>query len=288
MNCLKMNKLFFYLLLFSSLLGFSQDQNIEGVVVDAKTRKPIPYAAIGIIGENVGTISNEDGLFRLAIPLQFTNDTLTFSEVVHVRQKLPITYLLNSQEIVIALEEAVMELRTVEITPNKEKRSYQKLGVKPTFYWGSCYANFKGGAQIAQLMEASAYPVFLSKARIKIGDNNLEKVKMRVRVLEKKANGLPGSDVFEGVFVNIAYQEGWIEIDLSHANLMFTEDFFVCFEFLNVLWEPTDGYFSIVCSETNTFSRKQLVRNASLGKWEYSLPGQNNIYTIGAEVYRLK
>lgn len=270
------------------MLGFSQDQIIEGVIVDAKTRQPIPYAAIGIVDENVGTVSNEDGLFRLAIPSQFTNDSLTFSEVSHLQKKLSINYLLNSQEITIALEEAVIELRTVEITPDKEKRSYEKLGVKPKFYWGSCYANFKGGAQIAHLMEPGAYPVFLSKARIKIGDNNLEKVKMRVRVLEKKANGLPGSDVFEGVFVNIAYQEGWIEIDLSQANLTFTADFFVCFEFLNVQWEPTDGYFSIVCSETDTFSRKQFVRNASLGKWGSSLPGQNHIYTIGAEVYRLK
>lgn len=285
-----MNKLFFYLLLcvLGAELSYSQNQIIEGLVVDTNTRQPIKYAAIGIVGENVGTVSNEDGLFRLIIPSQFTDDSLTFSEVIHVRKKLPITYLLNSQEIVIALEEAVMELRTVEITPDKEKRSYEKLGVKPMFYWGSCYANFKEGAQIVQLMEASSYPVYLSKARIKIGDNTLEKAKMRVRVLEKTVNGLPGSDVFEGAFINISNQEGWVEIDLSHVNLVFSEDFFVCFEFLNILWKPSEGYFSIVCSEIDTFSKKQLVRQASFGKWQYSLPGQKHIYTIGAEVYRLK
>lgn len=283
-----MKTLFFCLLLFSSKFGFSQDQIVKGIVVDAKTKLPIPYAAIGIVGENIGTVSDEGGLFRLAIPSQFTGDSLTFSEVVHVRKKLPIAYLLNNQEIVVALEEAIMELMPVEITPAKEKRSYEKLGVKPMFYWGSCYANFKGGAQIAQLMEASAYPVFLSKARIKIGDNTLEKAKMRVRVLEKAANGLPGSDVFEGIFIDIGYREGWVEIDLSHENLVFTEDFFVCFEFLNLSWQPTEGYFSIVCSEVDTFFKKQLVRNASLGKWQYALPGQRHVYSIGAEVFRLK
>ena len=100
-----MNELFFCWLLFNNVLGFSQDQIIEGRVVDAKTKQPIPYAAIGIVGENVGTVSNEEGLFRLAIPSQFTYDTLTFSEVVHVRKKLPISYLLKSKAIVIALEE---------------------------------------------------------------------------------------------------------------------------------------------------------------------------------------
>ncbi len=283
-----MKMLFFYLLLFCSEYGFSQDQTIKGKVVDAKTKLPIPYAAIGIVGENVGTVSDEDGLFQLAIPSQFADDSLTFSEVVHERKRLSIAYLLKNQEIVVALEETVMELMTVEITPDKEKRTYEKLGVKPMFYWGSCYANFKGGAQIAQLMEASAYPVFLSKVRIKIGDNTLEKAKIRVRVLEKTADGLPGSDVFEGIFLDIGYQEGWIEIDLSKENLVFTEDFFVCFEFLNLLWKPTEGYFSIVCSEVDTFSKKQFVRNASLGKWQNALPGQRHIYSIAAEVFRVK
>ena len=279
--------LFFYLLLCSSEFGFSQDQMIQGKVVDAKTKLPIPYAAIGIVGENVGTVSGEDGRFRLVIPSRFANDSLTFSEVVHVWKKVPIADLLSSQNIVIALEESVMELRTVEITP-KEKRSYEKLGVKPMFYWGSCYANFKEGAQIAQLMEAGTYPAYLSKVRIKIGDNTLEKARLRVRVLEKTENGLPGSDVFEGVFMDIAYQEGWIEVDLSQEHLAFTEDFFVCFEFLNLSWQPTKGYFSIVCSEVDSFTKKQFVRNTSLGKWQHALPGQRHIYTIGAEVFSFK
>ncbi|MEO9869855.1 carboxypeptidase-like regulatory domain-containing protein [Ekhidna sp.] len=283
-----MNKLFFCLLLSNSVLGFSQDKTIMGVVVDAKTKQPIPYASIGILGRNIGTVSNETGLFRLAIPPRFSGDSLTFSEVTHTRKKLLITSLLHNSEIVVELEEAIIKLPTVVINPGKKKRSYEKLGVKPMFYWGSCYANFKEGSQIAHLMKSSTYPVFLSKARIKIGDNTLAKMKMRVRVLEKTTDGLPGSDVFEGAFVSIANLKGWVEVDLSYANLVFTEDFFVCFEFLNLLWESRDGYFSIVCSETDTFSKDQLVRNSSFGKWEYSLPGQNHIYAIGAEVYRLR
>ena len=284
---LSMKVLFFCLVLLSSKHGFAQDQVIKGKIVDAKTKQPIPYAAIGIVGENVGTVSNGDGLFRLTIPTKFMSDSLTFSEVVHKRKKLAISDLLNRQEIVVALDEDVMELRTVEITP-KEKRRYEKLGVKPLFYWGSCYANFKGGAQIAQLIEASDYPAYLTKVRIKIGDNTLGEAKLRVRVLEKAENGLPGADMFQGVFADIAYQTGWIEVDLSQEHLAFTEDFFVCFEFLNLSWQPTEGYFSIVCSEVDSFSNKQFVRNASLGKWQHALPGQRHIYTIGAEVFSIR
>lgn len=281
------NLLYCLLLCLSPALSYSQGQTIEGRVVDAKTRQPIPYAAIGIVNKNVGTISDEDGFFRLSLPEKYVKDTLTFSEVVHVPKKLPISFLLHSKEIVVALEESVMELRSVEITP-KEKRRYENLGVKPLFYWGSCYANFKGGAQIAHLMEAGEYPVFLSKAKIKIGDNTLEKARIRVRVLEKNSDGSPGLDVFEGAFMDISFKEGWIEIDLNYANLVFDQDFYVCFEFLNLKWKPTEGYFSIVCSETDTFSKKQLVRNTSLGRWQSALPGQRHIYTIGAEVYRWK
>ena len=265
---------------------FSQEQTVHGLVVDAKTKEPIPYAAIGILGQNIGTVSTQEGLFRLTLPSKFINDSLTFSEVAHVPKKVSISSLLTKENPIISLEEEVMQLRTVVITSEK-KRRYEKLGVKPMLYWGSCYANFKGGAQIAQLMEANSYPVFLSKARIKIGENKSKKTKMRVRVLEKNENGLPGKDVFEGAFVNLDQQKGWVEVDLSYANLIFEEDFFVCFEFLNVAWQPTEGYFSIVCWETDS-STKQLVRNTSLGKWQYALPGQRHIYAIGAEVYEFQ
>lgn len=271
----------------SIALCSSQDQIIEGVVVDAKTRRPIAYVSIGIEEQNVGTVSNAAGLFRLAIPTRFSSDSLTFAEVTHARRKLPIASLLNSSEIVIELEETVLELRTVEIT-GKQKKSYKKLGVKPMFYWGSCYTKFKGGAQIAHLMEAGTYPVFLSKAKVKIGDNTVEKAKLRVRIMEKTKKGLPGADLFKGLLFDIALQEGWVEVDLSHTNLVLTEGFFICFEFLDVSWDSVGGYLSIVCWETRQLGKKQFVRTASFGRWQYALPAQNHIYAIGAEVYELK
>ena len=283
-----MKTLLYFLLFLGFELALSQERFIEGMVVDAETREPIAYAAIGIEDSNVGTVSDEAGYFRLAIPLRFMEDSLTFSEVVHVRKKLCIESLMNSQEIIIALEEAVLQLKTVEIVAVKERNRCEKLGVKPRFYWGSCYANFKGGAQIAQLIEASTYPVYLTTAKIKIGDNTLKKSIMRVRVLDITSEGLPGEDVFEGIYRDIAHREGWVEINLSRENLVFNKDFFVCFEFLNLQWKQTEGYFSIVCSETNEFSKKQFVRSASLGKWQYALPVQNHTYAVGAEVCSMK
>ncbi|MEM7108222.1 MAG: carboxypeptidase-like regulatory domain-containing protein [Bacteroidota bacterium] len=285
-----MNKLFSCLLFCMSGIAscFSQDQIIEGVVVDAKTGQPVAYVSIGIEEKNVGTVSNDAGRFRLAIPRRFSGDSLTFSAVTHARRKLPIVSLLNGSAIVIELKETVMELRTVEIVSGKQKRNYKKLGVKPMFYWGSCYTKFRGGAQIAHLMEAGTYPVFLSKAKVKIGDNTLEKAKLRVRVIEKSENGLPGADLFKGILIDIALKEGWVEVDLSHINLILTEDFFICFEFLDVSWDSIRGYLSIVCWENRQLGKKQFVRTASLGRWQYSLPAQNHIYAIGAEVYEWK
>ncbi|MEM7108218.1 MAG: hypothetical protein AAF519_08325 [Bacteroidota bacterium] len=50
-----------------------------------------------------------------------------------------------------------------------------------------------------------------------------------MRLVEKTENGLPGEDLFKGVLIDIALQEGWVEFDLSPTNLILTEDFFICF-----------------------------------------------------------
>ncbi|MEM6525540.1 MAG: hypothetical protein AAGF85_13270 [Bacteroidota bacterium] len=99
---------------------------------------------------------------------------------------------------------------------------------------------------------------------------------------------MPREDLFKGVLIDISLREGWVEIDLSHTNLILTEDFFIYLEFLDVSWDSISGYLSIVCWETRQLGKKQFVRTASFGRWQYSLPAQNHIYAIGAEVYELK
>jgi len=65
-----MKKLLQFLLLLP-FLAFSQNKTYTGIIKEAGTNAPIEMVSIGIENSNIGTISNEEGKFRITVP----NDT---------------------------------------------------------------------------------------------------------------------------------------------------------------------------------------------------------------------
>lgn len=66
-----MARLVFSILLLANSLAFGQRKVVEGMILDANTRQPIPFASIGILGTSRGTSSNLKGEFSLAVEGQF-------------------------------------------------------------------------------------------------------------------------------------------------------------------------------------------------------------------------
>ena len=63
---------------------------VRGMVVDARTQEPIPYANIGILDTEIGTLSNEDGSFSIKIPIEYQVKNLLFSSVGYKRKSIPL------------------------------------------------------------------------------------------------------------------------------------------------------------------------------------------------------
>lgn len=72
----KINLLLLFLLPFLSL---SQSKVVTGILKDIVTSQPIEGVSIGIQNTNGGTISNEDGKFR--ITLSTKNNVISFSHL---------------------------------------------------------------------------------------------------------------------------------------------------------------------------------------------------------------
>lgn len=66
-----MARLVCIVILLSSSLAFGQRKVVEGIILDANTRQPIPFASIGIMGTSRGTSSNLKGEFSLSVEGQF-------------------------------------------------------------------------------------------------------------------------------------------------------------------------------------------------------------------------
>lgn len=63
---------------------------VTGTVRDAKTKQPIPYASISIMGTATGTITNSKGNFELKIPLEKADEMLQISALGYKSTTYPI------------------------------------------------------------------------------------------------------------------------------------------------------------------------------------------------------
>lgn len=103
-----MNK-FLFLLLLSPLLSLSQTQ-IQGIVIDSKTKKPLPFASI-VTNSNFGTLTDVDGKFHIQTKSSFYH--ITISYVGYKKVTIPIT--LNDKFIQVKLQTAVENLNEITI-----------------------------------------------------------------------------------------------------------------------------------------------------------------------------
>lgn len=58
-----------YLLLICFNIQFGICQvDLVGQVIDAATEEPLPYVNIGLVNQNIGTVTDEAGYFVLEVP----------------------------------------------------------------------------------------------------------------------------------------------------------------------------------------------------------------------------
>lgn len=87
---------------------------IRGHIYDDKNKSVIPFATIGIVEENIGTITNSDGFFMLKIPATLSGTSLIVSHLGYMSQPIPVQ-LLSEQQVDIYLERRVFSIQEVII-----------------------------------------------------------------------------------------------------------------------------------------------------------------------------
>jgi hypothetical protein len=105
---------------------------IRGHIYDNTSKTAIPFATVGIVEENIGTITNNDGFFTLKIPASLIGTSLIVSHLGFISQSIPVQ-LLDEQQVDFYLERRVISIQEViirYIDPNLiiEKAMEQRKG----------------------------------------------------------------------------------------------------------------------------------------------------------------
>lgn len=86
---------------------------VRGRVFDFKTGEPLSYVSVSLRYQPIGTITNSDGDFILKLPLNFVDDTLSFSFVGYAPRNIPVRELLPGGD--IYLHSIAIRIREVRV-----------------------------------------------------------------------------------------------------------------------------------------------------------------------------
>ncbi len=87
---------------------------VKGHIYDNENKTAIPFATVGILEENIGTITNTDGYFAIKLPASYSGSILVVSHMGYMSQRIPIQ-LINEQQVDIFLDRRIISIQEVII-----------------------------------------------------------------------------------------------------------------------------------------------------------------------------
>lgn len=197
-----------------------QNTIIQAQLIDPQ-RQAIPYANIGIIGTNVGTVSTPDGSFSLYLKKEVNEEQVVrISHLRYEAKDFTIASLLLLNHGTIRLEESAISLATVEVRPTGtqiKKLGHTKTSTqRVTNFSISKQPNQNLGAAIGKKFNLGKYPVQLNNFQFYIANNNFDTVRFQIDIYSLK-NGKPHKHInTQPIIIEInEQQKGWITIDLQ-------------------------------------------------------------------------
>jgi hypothetical protein len=249
---------------------FSLSAQISGTLVNEKD-EPIPYVNIWVQDENIGTTSDEKGIFKINTN---SEKTLVFSAVGFEIKK---TSIQDNEKVI--LKEAIYKLDEVIVTKRKQDKEFkiggaekihhkQLSGDKPWVY-GKLF-------EYDSIYKATPY----LKKIVFFSDSEKKGAKLKIRIFQFN-NSIPTIDLLdEDLIVTVKKGMRKNEIDISKYNLRFPKNGIVIglewmiieenkfvFEYTTSMTKKKSKEKSYAPSLIVNYSKVENSFNYSEGKW---------------------
>ena len=278
--------LFAFILIFSAGVDVAETQSvIRGRIVDADTKKPVPFAHIIARSGDYGSVTKPDGRFILKLPENDLPDSLIIrslgyhDEIVAADTQI----ILN-----VKLFSRVYELNHISVSAKGELRS-DTLGTEtennPLFGWPS----FGGMGSRGDMLSSFAIPIVwphktpftIDKARIRLSEANQDTLFIRFRIMSKHPEtGLPDSNlVNQNIVVTETKSSGWVEFSLEAGQYWFRDnEVFLVFDWMSD--GGTDKYIAPMFSHKPGSEHYFFYKHATSESW--SRQDKELVYTVYA------
>ncbi len=268
-----MRILIFTLILFGSFTSVLS-QNISSEIKNSKTQLPIQYVNIGIVGRNIGTVSDALGNFQLFLANALNTDTLRISAIGYKTKNYSIANIrIKPLPKTIFLDEEAIQLKEI-IVSNNIKEALQ-LGLKrkycypiPLFRKVSTKVAFpqKNSTHEIGTRFTNTNAVKLDSVQINFAECYLEKLKFRLNIYAISENRIENV-LQQPVYISLTKAQAlaFPVIDLTDYNINIESDFLVTIE--NYEKIPIGSLSVLANAKSKGRKFPTYYRDNSQGKW---------------------
>lgn len=231
--------------------------------MDSANKKPIEFVNIGIVGRNIGTVSNTQGIFNILLDPEMDADTLLFSTIGYEPQLIKIADLRNKTRNIICLKKKAYDISEVLIKP----RNFTEKTLGVTDRNNKVIAGFKDNLQgyecgIRLDIQKSA---LLKQVKINISTCSYDSIFYRLNVYSAEDDMTFKNILREPIYLKMSKDtlSNELTINLKPYNIVVNGDFLVSLEHVKDLGEG-ELYFYIGNRRLTYF------RITSQGNWQFS------------------
>lgn len=220
------------IILIITLLSFAlqtiAQQTIEGLVIDAKSKKAIPYVNIGIKVLAKGTLSDFEG--KYALETSSKDDIITFSSIGYETVNIKVDELKPYDT--LQLLQTDYQLEMVEIEAKRFEEKEVILGAKSKNRGHSIgFGSAQLGAEIGAKIEVK-HPTYIQSVNFELNHAKGDSLLFRVNIYDLTDGKIGSNLMMKNILVKEKQRTGTITVDLSQYNLILHSDVLLSLEWL--------------------------------------------------------
>ena len=257
-----------FLFLFAFLLSIpvlSAQYILQGRIIDALTKEPLPFVNVGVLKKELGTVSNEDGFFFLEVPDVFAKETLRFSMIGFDERDFQVAdleaILLSNNTLVLAEQTTFLE--EVVLTAEKKWDTRVSGNATTSKLLITGFTSNQLGNEIALFVKVKKTPAYIEGIQFSVVENIYPEVRFRVNVYSSEYRFPDENILKENIFVTLKQSEGIISVDLKEYDILVDDDVFISLEWIDEDLGSEGLWFS-----AGVFGKSIYARSTSQAEWK--------------------
>lgn len=257
-----------FLFLFAFLLCIpvlNAQYILQGRIIDALTKEPLPFVNVGVLKKELGTVSNEDGFFLLEVPDVFAKETLRFSMIGFDERDFQVAdleaILLSNNTLVLAEQTTFLE--EVVLTAEKKWDTRVSGNATTSKLLITGFTSNQLGNEIALFVKVKKTPAYIEGIQFSVVENIYPEVRFRVNVYSSEYRFPDENILKENIFVTLKQSEGIISVDLKEYDILVDDDVFISLEWIDEDLGSEGLWFS-----AGVFGKSIYARSTSQAEWK--------------------